>query len=228
MDTTTAHAAAAADQHTTTGPQPVAVPAETVVGLGRLVLRFGRTHRLTRHDDGVTPESDTDHTVMLALVACALAPMVDAGLDVGLVAQYALVHDLVEAYAGDTNTLRALNPAGKADKRRREQAALERITAEFATLPWLPQRIGEYESRRSPEARYVWALDKLMPKVTHLLNGARVIRTQGMDAAELRQRYTDQAAELRGRAGDFPALLRLHAELVARVLSLVTDPAPLT
>jgi hypothetical protein len=46
------------------------------------------------------PESDTDHTVMLALIACALAPIVDARLDVGLVAQYALVHDLVEAYAG--------------------------------------------------------------------------------------------------------------------------------
>jgi putative hydrolase of HD superfamily len=203
-----------------------AVPAHAVVDLGRLVLRFGRTHRITLHDDGVTPESDTDHTVMLALIACALAPSVDARLDVGLVAQYALVHDLVEAYAGDTNTLRPLDSVAKADKRRREQAARERITAEFAAvLPWLPQRIGEYETHHSPEARYVWALDKLMPKVTHLLNGARGIHAQGMTTEELRARYTDQAAELRDRAGDFPAVLGLHADLVARTLSLLINTA---
>jgi hypothetical protein len=64
----------------------------------------------------------------------------------------------------------------------------------------------------------VWALDKLMPKVTHLLNGAQVIHAQGMNAAELRARYTDQAVELRRHAGNFPALLALHADLVARVL----------
>jgi 5'-deoxynucleotidase YfbR-like HD superfamily hydrolase len=163
--------------------------------------------------------TDTDHTVMLALIACALAQAVDTRLDVGLVAQYALVHDLVEAYPGDTNTLRRLDPAAKANKRRRERDALARIVTQFGTtLPWLPQRIGEYEARRAPEARYVWALDKLMPKVTHLLNSARVIHAQGMSAADLRARYTDQAAELRRHAGDFPALLALHAELVARVL----------
>lgn len=204
---------------TTLSPRPDAVPADAVVDLGRLVLRLGRTHRITRHDDGTTPESDTDHTVMLALTACALAATVDAALDVGLVAQYALVHDLVEAYAGDTNTLRPLTSTARADKHRREHAALERITAEFtATLPWLPQRLAEYETRHTPEARYVWALDKLMPKVTHILNGAQVIHTQGMNAAELRARYVDQAAQLRQHAADFPALLALHAELAARVL----------
>jgi 5'-deoxynucleotidase YfbR-like HD superfamily hydrolase len=163
-----------------------AVPVNAIVDLGQLVLRFGRTYRITLHDDRATPESDTDHTVMLALIACALAPTMDARLDVGLVAQYALVHDLVEADAGDTNTLRALDPAAKADKRRSEREALARIVAQFGyTLPWLPQRLGEYEMRQLPEARYVWALDKLMPKITHLLNGAQVIHAQGMNAAEL-------------------------------------------
>lgn len=202
------------------GAGPDAVATDAVVDLGRLVLRFGRTYRITLHDDGATPESDTDHTVMLALVACALAASVDHRLDVGLVAQYALVHDLVEAYAGDTNTLRALGPAATADKRRRERDALARIVSEFGSaLPWLPLRIAEYEARQVPEARYVWALDKLMPKITHLLNGARVLRIQGMSATELRLRYSDQAVELRRHAGDFPALLALHTDLVARVLA---------
>src|SRR5262249_25082573 len=152
-----------------------------VVELGRLALTFGRVDRKTCHEDGTTPESDTDHTVMLGLAACALARHVRADLDIGLVAQYALVHDLVEAYAGDTNTLRALNDAGRADKAAREAAAYRRIAEQFATaLPWLPDTIAEYEQRTTPEARYVKALDKVVPKVTHILNRLATIRAQGV------------------------------------------------
>jgi len=84
-----------------------------VVRLGQLALAFGRVNRITRHEDGTTPESDTDHTVMLGLIACALAERWYPHLDRGLVAQYALVHDLVEVYAGDTPTL-AIDAAGAA------------------------------------------------------------------------------------------------------------------
>lgn len=169
----------------------------------------------------MTAESDTDHTVMLGLVACALAAHVRADLDVGLVAQYALCHDLVEAYAGDTNTLRVLDGAGRADKARREAAAYRRIAAEFGdTLPWLPATIAEYERRATPEARYVKALDKLLPKVTHILNALATIHEQGMGVDELQARYTTQIEELRAYAADFPALLELCAELAARVLNL--------
>jgi putative hydrolases of HD superfamily len=198
-----------------------AATADAVVDVGRLALLFGRTDRITYHEDGVTAESDTDHTVMLGLVACALARHVRADLDIGLVAQYALVHDLVEAYAGDTNTLRVLDEAGRADKARREAAAYQRIAAEFGdTLPWLPATIAEYERRATPEARYVKALDKLLPKVTHIGNGLATIREQGMDAGELQARYTAQIEELRAYAADFPALFELRAELVGRVLNL--------
>ena len=205
------------------GAAPTAVSPATVdavIALGQLSLAFGRVPRITRHEDGERPETDTDHTVMLALIACALAPQIRADLDLGLVAQYALVHDLVEVFAGDTPTLRVLDAAARAAKAAREREAYERIAAAFgATLPWLPDRIGEYEARRTPEARYVKALDKLMPKITHLLNGLATIRRQQMDVDELRARYTAQRDELRGYAADFPALLDLHAALVARVLA---------
>ena len=192
---------------------------DAVIGLGRLALALGRVDRVTYHDDGTTPESVTDHTVMLGLLACALAPQVRADLDVGLVARYAFVHDLVEAYAGDTNTLRALDAAGRADKDRREAAAYRRIAGEFAgTLPGVPALIADYEHRRTPEARYVRACDKLLPKITHVLNGLTTIREHQVGVAELAARYAAQAGELRGYAADFPALLDLHTALVARVL----------
>lgn len=197
--------------------------ADAVVALGGLSLDFGRVDRITYHPDGTTPESDTDHTVMLGLVACALAAACFPQLDVGLVAQYALVHDLVEVYAGDTNTLRMLTPQARADKADREHAAWMRISDEFSqTLPWLPIVIAEYEDRSTPEARYVKALDKLLPKITHILNEAKTIREQGLTVIELADRYRAQADELRAYADDFPALLDLRAELVNRVLVLLS------
>jgi putative hydrolase of HD superfamily len=196
--------------------------AAAVVDLGRLALAFGRVNRITLHDDGTTPESDTDHTVMLGLIACAFAQRELPQLDLGLIAQYALVHDLVEVYAGDTPTLQQLAPDAAADKAAREEAAYLRLAEEFAMrLPWIATTIAEYELRRTPEARYVKALDKLLPKITHLLNGCVTVRQQGMDVDALSARYATQLMELAGYAGDFPPLFELRAELVFEVLTVM-------
>jgi 5'-deoxynucleotidase YfbR-like HD superfamily hydrolase len=191
-----------------------------VIALGQLSLAFGRVDRITLHEDGMTPESDTDHTVMLGLIACAFAAKYSAELqlDVGLVAQYALVHDLVEVYAGDTPTLRALSGDAKQAKADREAAAWLRIREEFAALPWLAATIGQYELRRTPEARYVKAMDKLLPKITHILNGCSTIHAEGMSPAALADRYHAQLLELRTYAADFPRLFTLRVELVDHVM----------
>lgn len=196
---------------------PTSTEVDTVVALGCLALDFGRVDRITYHQDGVTLESDTDHTVMLGLVACALAS--SYGLGVGLVAEYALVHDLVEVYAGDTPTLHALGVDAKQAKAERERAAYVRIEAEFAGLPWLAGRIAEYEDLATPEARFVKALDKFMPKITHIANGGATLREQGMSRDELVARYDMQGEEIAGYASDFPGLLELRAAMVERVVA---------
>lgn len=63
--------------------------------LASLVLDFGKVDRITAHQDGVFPESDTDHTVMLGVIGVSLAKRLYNDLDLGLIAQFALVHDLV-------------------------------------------------------------------------------------------------------------------------------------
>lgn len=197
--------------------------AQAVIDLGRLALAFGRVDRITYHEDGVTPESDTDHTVMLGLVACAFAARYLPRLDVGLVAQYALVHDVVEVYAGDTPTLHRMTSRQKLAKWNREHKALCRIEREFGgTLPWLPSTILDYEEGGSPEARYVKAMDKLLPKITHALNGGVTLEAVGMTPAQLAERYDGQLVELMAYASDFPELFELRAELVDHVLSVIT------
>jgi putative hydrolase of HD superfamily len=199
--------------------------AQAVVDLGALALRLSRVDRITFHEDGKRPETDSDHTVMLALIAPAFAERFLPDLNLGLVTQYAVVHDLVEAYAGDTSTLRITVP-GKIEKKKREHDAALRIAREFDdSLPWVPMMVARYELLIHPEARYVKALDKLLPKVTHILNdGATFDTAQGhMTHQELVIRYARQIEELKEYAQDFPPLFELRARLVGMVLDRMEE-----
>jgi putative hydrolase of HD superfamily len=211
-----------------------------VVRLGELSLAFGRVPRITFHPDGKRSESDTDHTVMLVLTACSLARKWYPHLDVGLIAQFGSIHDVHEVYAGDTPTLVELTEAERAAKKAREREAQIRIDVEFRQeLPWLPATIADYEAGVDPEARLVRYVDKFLPKITHLLNGAATIAEQGMTRDELAARYESQARELARYAAEFPevALLRQalidrlleqmdrrHADMAAAELSTPTEP----
>lgn len=201
------------------------VTTDPVIRLGDLALKLGDVDRVTFHADGVTPESDTTHTVMLGLVACAFAHRYLPQLDIGLVAQYALVHDLVEAYAGDTPTLRTLTPEQKREKTRREKDACARIMLEFVNdLPWLAFSLNDYEQSARPEARYVHAMDKILPKITHLLNDCAGLYENGITPDELRKRFEVQIAELKEGTSslEFLPLFDLYAELVAMVMEMFT------
>lgn len=145
---------------------------ESVIALGKLTFLFGKVERAILYPDKTRSESDTDHTVMLGLVAIAYAKETAPYLDVGKVAQFALVHDLVEAYAGDTPTF-GLHHGDSAllEKAKREEEALRKIEDEYGTiLPHIPTLIREYEALSSKEARFVKALDKCMPIIAHILN----------------------------------------------------------
>src|SRR5689334_1200740 len=80
-------------------------------------------------------ENDAEHSWSVALVACTLAPHVDPSLDVGKVSQFAIVHDLAEVYAGDTNVFGSED--NHRTKEERERDAIKKIEREFAHLPWL-------------------------------------------------------------------------------------------
>jgi putative hydrolase of HD superfamily len=195
-----------------------------VLDLARLVLDFGRVDRITYHPDGVTPESDTDHTVMLALIGCALAERHFPELDRGRIAMHALAHDLPEVYAGDTPTLHAPSAELRRAKRDREDDAFWRIYEMFhRSLPWVPAIMNEYEMQVDPEARYVRALDKLLPKLTHLLNDGTTLTGHAMTHDKLAERLRLQRAEMLDYAAGFPPLFRLFDELAERVLALLAQ-----
>ncbi len=183
---------------------------ESVLSIAAVVLKFGRVERVTRHEDGKRPETDTDHTVMLAVTACALADRFEPGLQTGLIAQLAIVHDLVEAYAGDTNTAAGLNAEEKAAKEERELMAFKKIHEVFAgTFPWITEMIEKYESLDTQEARLVKCVDKIMPKATHILNNGAALATLNYDFY-----HEEQRKQIWSLAHDMPWLIDLWEEFV--------------
>lgn len=115
-------------------------------------------------------ENSAEHSWTLALMAVVLAEHVDQQLDLLRVLRMLLIHDLVEIDAGDTFCYDAAANVTKAD---REARAAERV---FGLLPAdqaseLRELWQEFEARRSAEAAFANALDRLMPLLQNLRNG---------------------------------------------------------
>jgi putative hydrolases of HD superfamily len=163
--------------------------AGAVVEMAALALAFGRIDRTGPcHPDG-TPESDTDHTVMLGWVAPCLAELINDRMgfqhyDVDRIAAYALVHDAAEVYAGDTPTIRITEEELDA-KAVREATATARLHRQFKkTLPWFARMVANYEDQVTKEARFVRAVDKLLPKMVHLVDKRVGLQKQGVTRGE--------------------------------------------
>ncbi|WP_062435583.1 HD domain-containing protein [Herbidospora daliensis] len=151
-------------------------------------------------------ENDAEHSFALGLVAVIVAPLVDEKLDQGLLAKYALIHDLPEIYSGDVSVYA---DAGDLDKKElREEEARERIRAEFGDrFPWLIDDLYRYKRLDDAESRFVYALDKLLPHMTTLLGDRHPVRPTWSA-----YKVTEEVAR-RKITATFPALLPLFDEL---------------
>ncbi len=199
--------------------------AEKLLDIARLTLKFAKVNRATLHEDGERPESDTDHTVMLSIAACSLADaLYKDRLDIGKVAQFAIVHDLVEAHVGDVNTIN-ISEESRAEKEKREEASLRMIEDEFKDVyPWIHLTIEAYERKDTPEARFVKTLDKAMTKMTNTLNRGAAIRKLGTSYEEIQNHFRVQTDNYRGKYGkEFPELVDLLEELMQNMLKEIRE-----
>lgn len=190
-----------------------------LIDIGRLVFSFAKVKRVTLHEDGVTLESDTDHTVMLSICACSLAEKLYPYLDLGKVAQFAIVHDLVEVYAGDTNTFN-ISDVDRKEKDKREEESLERIKKEFDSVyPWITKTIETYESLESDEAQFVKMVDKVMTKLTHRMNTGAYLKKQNISYEETVLHYSSQTKTLEEKYGaKFPEVIYILKQLTSQIL----------
>ena len=165
-----------------------------------LLLPFVSTFRTTQVDPSTKRhENDAEHSFMLAVVACSLAPEIDKTLDIGKISQYAIAHDLVEAYAGDTPIWADADM--HATKIDREYEALQKIQNSFgSTYPWIAETIQKYEEQDEPESRFVYALDKLVPYLV-------ILGTDTQPYPHTLAVYEEKLATMRQKVESFPELL---------------------
>lgn len=167
------------------------------------VIERDMTLPLPRH----RPDNDAEHSWSLALLAVAIAPEVDDKLDVGKIAVFATVHDLVEVYAGDTSVW--ADEAYIKSKEMREAEALHQLKTDFPNFPSLYDHIAEYESKSSNEAKFVYALDKFLNLLTITEDKGHYYRVNKITKA----RYDEQLKQHRLKAHTHPAIAKYYDEL---------------
>lgn len=129
--------------------------------------------RQTLIADGSRQETDAEHSWHFALMAMTLfdhAKEKDK-ISIDRVIRMALVHDLVEVYAGDTF---CYDVTANLDKAEREAAAADKL---FGLLPEEQGREyralwEEFDAKTTPDAAYAAAIDRLQPLINnHLTDG---------------------------------------------------------
>jgi putative hydrolase of HD superfamily len=121
-------------------------------------------------------ENDLEHSYLLAMLAWYVSRKGFPELNVDRILRYALAHDVVEAYAGDT----PLYSGNREEQRERETKARQKLRETFPEFPELHQAIDEYEARENREAKFVFALDKLLPVLINYQDGGRNWKPHGI------------------------------------------------
>lgn len=142
---------------------------EPVIGFLKEIEKF-KTCERTCHTTAGRRESDAEHTWYLAIFLMLLESEWK-DIDILKLLKMALLHDLPELYAGDTNPYRD----DTTHKSENERKASEKL---FALLPEeLANRFAhlfdEYTRQETTEAQIVKAADKLMPLIQNLCTNQR-------------------------------------------------------
>lgn len=127
--------------------------------------------RRTMLSDKSRPETDAEHSWHFALMALMLCEYADKIINIDHVIKMALVHDLIEIYAGDTF---AYDAEGMKTKTKRENSAADKL---FNILPddqkhEYRELWEEFEAGKTNDSKYANAIDRLQPIINNY-------RTQG-------------------------------------------------
>lgn len=168
------------------------------MSLDRLLSFVSLTHRFqqVKRQMYVTGEdryeNDLEHSGQLALVAWYFAQSQTLDLDTDKLVKYAMIHDLVEAYAGDTYIFADADHV--ATKAEREAAAMETLRQNFPEFSDLHSMLHDYETRADKESVFIYAMDKLLPVFNIYLDGGRTWKVK--DAVTFDRMHQNKAEKI--------------------------------
>jgi 5'-deoxynucleotidase YfbR-like HD superfamily hydrolase len=136
-------------------------------------------------------------------------------LDVGLVAQFSMVHDLPEVHTGDVWTFN-ISDEDRAKKEQAEEVATKKLLKELP--PHTAQLLRRYEAQQEPEARFVRLIDKLLPAVINIMAGEANTFKEDYGVHSIEELLASRGArtaQLQAMFPDFPFILMVR-DLVSR------------
>ncbi len=118
--------------------------------------------RQNYNSDGIRKENDAEHMWHFAMTAMTLEKYSVKKIDINRVIKMALLHDIIEIYAGDTY---AYDEKAKESQHQREMEAAEKI------FGMLPKKQGEefkalfleFEAMQTDDAMFAAACDRYQP-----------------------------------------------------------------
>ena len=143
--------------------------------LQQLIADFSKVKRAVPLADANDAENDVEHSYGLAMTCWYLHDKIAPELDLGKILRYALAHDLVEIHAGDTYPW---DEAAVATKYEREKAAIRRIEEDWQDFPMIVEYAEGYADKLDEEAKFTYAVDKLLPVMMIEISDASTIWKQ--------------------------------------------------
>lgn len=136
--------------------------------------------------DGSRRENDAEHSWHLAMLAVLLEEYSAEKVNVERVLKIALVHDLIEVYAGDTF---AYDAKGNEDKHAREVQAADKLFGMLDPVQGAEIRAlwDEFEAMETAESRYANAIDRIQPLILNYLTDGHTWK-MGVTSAQIYKR----------------------------------------
>ena len=193
--------------------------------LDALSNQYADVKRATIDRDGER-ETDARHAIHLMKLAVPYAREYYPRLDTPKVAAYALIHDLVEAYADDVSSL-GISVEQKLAKDLAEAQAIETLKEEYGDRwPELVALVENYEALEDPEARFNKTFDKLDPGFTHFYSRGAQLRSRYNFTRESFLVAIDETTErMAAYSSEFPLLMDDRDELTRRVADIAYPKA---
>jgi putative hydrolases of HD superfamily len=173
----------------------------------RLLHAFQGIERAMYAPDLNRKENDIEHSYLLAMLCWYLVDARELALSKERVLRYALVHDFVEVYAGDTYFL---DHEAIKTKHVREEKSRVRIQTEFPEFTDLHTSIETYEKQIDPEAVFVKAVDKIIPVIINYIQEGYTWKQMKVGKDDL---YAHKRKKLEGQNSLADLLEQFFAEM---------------
>ncbi len=157
---------------------------DTIISFLKEIGKFKDIEREMWTSNLKRKESDAEHSWHLAMFLILFEKDLPKNLDFTKTLKLALMHDLVEIYAGDTF---AFDDNGRSTKKEREFAAAKRL---FPQLPddlcsEFEKYFEEYENGETNESKIVKSFDKLQPILQNLCSEGKSWKEHGLTFSDI-------------------------------------------